>query len=78
MNFFSTSDELVTEIRKIAIPLLNNNLNILPDWLSEDKQLILKKSLIVCGTTAREEIRALAKNFNIISIVDDELSKKWQ
>lgn len=78
MNFFSTSEELATEIRKIASPLLSNNRNILPDWLSEDKQLIFKKSLIVCGTTSKEEIRALAKNFNIISIVDDDLSKKWQ
>jgi FkbM family methyltransferase len=77
MEFFKSSDSLKKDINLLSAPLLKDRDSIFPKWfLSEGG--VTNKSLIICGSTSREEIRTLALNFQIVAIVDDELSKKWK
>jgi FkbM family methyltransferase len=69
---------LKNEIYKISSKAIHNNQSILPTWQNEMESDFIKKSdLIICGSTSKEEIRVLANNSNVLAIVDDELSKKW-
>lgn len=49
----------------------------IPNWLREvGIKEMLNRKIIICGSSSREEIRTLAKNSNVVAIVDDHLAKK--
>ena len=75
-EIFNSPENLKQQIFKLSTSLLRDQNSILPKWFNEDFDQIKKNPIIICGATCREEIRVLALEYQVIGIVDDELSKK--
>jgi len=58
-----------TELLKDRYSLIRQHIN--------NSNTLTNNKFIICGSTARDEIRLMAQIGTVIAIVDDSLSKKW-
>ena len=69
---FLSADYLAVAYRELAEELSEDINSILPVWARNDaNHLLKKKKFVVCGSHCRPEIKLLAKNAEVLAIVDD-------
>ena len=66
------SEALRAQVLELCAGYRNARRSALPAWLDMDATHFLRTTpLVVCGSGCREEIRLLARNANVVAIVDD-------
>ena len=66
------SDTLRAQVLELCTGYSKSRRSALPAWIDMDAAHFLGTAkLVVCGSTCREELRLLARNANVVAVVDD-------